>query len=108
MHEWTFPFAHSSQIAAAYGHVELCRFLLNNTSLFNDSSTLRSAFMAFLKPHMSFRLGSSTLELQQNLSLVVEALYHLFAREHGMDEYAVYSLADYVGHDVDRDSGNNL
>ena len=64
--------------------------------------------MAFLKPHMSFRLGSSTLELQQNLSLVVEALYHLFAREHGMDEYAVYSLADYVGHDVDRDSVNNL
>lgn len=97
LHEWLCSIAHPLQIAASYGHVELCRFLLDSTSLFDDSSVLRSAFEAYLYPYFPFHFFSS-LPGQQGSSQVIEALYHLFAKEHGMD----------VEHSVDPNFEDNL
>lgn len=102
-----FSTAHLVQIAAGYGHVELCRFLLDNTSLFDDSAVLRSAFEAYIDPYFHYYFGSSSTE-RQNMSRVIEALYHLFAREHGMDEYPVYDPPGFMKHDVIATSSHNL
>jgi hypothetical protein len=60
-------------MATQSGSIELCRFLLQTTSLFHEDSTLRAALWASL----------DQAETNLNVSLM-EALYSLFVKDYGL------------------------
>jgi hypothetical protein len=72
----------SSQMAAAYGQIKLCRFLLQESEFFHDDEILLTAFDGHMQSVAWNHWGDLGLSKRRQL---VESFYHLFASENNMD-----------------------
>jgi hypothetical protein len=68
------------QLAASYGHIELCKFLLEQHSYFCDDTTMHSALHRFIECSRYYRAGNDFRSARQRAN----DMYYLFMDRYGL------------------------